>query len=518
LFTFYHITCKPTKTSKDVSILGWATKSLFNEGALVDGPLQKLTFITKFAKESGYLSNGCDTLEKKCFIVSYRACSCLYPSDKNLANFYQKFQFIHEIAKENVVEAVNMLTSSINSITQVPNMIIVQNFPIIANQLIRMLCSPYDKIKRKAFLGLVHVLDVTNNAETTSERNKMLTDYVNNLFSNGDDKTPFLSILGEYNDVIKESQLQTNRMTTDSRKYLTISWVIFDLTIKSISLYLDSKGKLNAKTRVDTLPTEFYNILSDLIQTISYEAAYQSGPLQVLAKDLNANFSLFLRDLLNVADRGIVLIEIQNYLQKLNSHKKKHVAVLHEMKITNLQILSEYEHFYQLSYTSYTEIPTVENDLIHETNLSGIILSNAIDDLTNEERSIRERSYDLLSSMFKKFEYDENFQKQEEKGNVALMFFPFILRFIRIFNSFKKRAHHKFIQHKKLVDLHEEQLTSCTMKVNNFDSNPDDANELPKLKELEAKLKKNHEDIKNQLAEEEKRVKLEVQSVLICFL
>eukprot|EP01080_Neovahlkampfia_damariscottae_P008171 gene8171-12631_t len=521
LFTFYHVTCKPTKNSKDASVLGWAYKTLFNDGSggLLNGPT-KLTFVTKFTNEKGYLSSPpADSLDKKPFNVSFRSFSTLYPSDKHLANFYQKFQFIQETAKENIVEAVNMLGSSINSISQVPEQIIVENLPVVANQLIRIICSPYEKVRRKAFMGLIHVFDVTNQMENRSnERNKMLTDYVNNLFSNGQDKTPFLSLISEYNETIKESQSQQNRSSSDSRKYLSISWVIFDLIIKSISLYLESNKKLNSLVRLETLPNEFYDILEDLVSTISYEAAYQSGPLQVLAKDLNANFSLFLRDLLNVADRGIILSEMQSYIHKLSAQKKKHVAVLHEMKITNLQILSEYEHLFQISYPLFSDTPTTENDLIHETNVAGIVLTFAIDDLTNQERSIRERSYDLLSSMMKKFEYDDNFKKQEDRGKVATMFFPFILRLIKIFEKFKTRSHHKYLQYKTLVDAQEEQLSNCVMRINHIDPNNDTENQLPKLRDEEKVLKKNNADIKSQLEEEGKRVKLEVQNVLICFL
>lgn len=225
-------------------------------------------------------------------------------------------------------------------------------------------------------------------------------------------------------------------------------------------------------------------------------------------------------------DRGFLINLIDRYMKRFTTDHRN-FEVLQELRITFLSIVVDYEHFVQLCIPSEIKIDNKETidatDLCHSEYMSGLVIEHCKSDLTNRERTVRGRTLNLIRYILTKHDYDARYQDREALQRFAGLFFPFAVHFLDIFDDFKKVAEEKMRSEmaneaKTKKELEEKNNDITSEELSDDKKTKTAADELEKKKEELTKLKKKHEDLLKQVDEETKRVKLEEQSAIICFM
>ena len=473
----------------------------------------------------------------------------------------------------------------ISEMYHVPVKDLISFLPAILNQLLRTICTGMcynhnmKNAQYQAFLFFLTCLDKVNryyleasntrgqqeeektSSDSSTERNKLIKEYVDKIFVNFHhcDSYVFTDLTKQWLFMLEEIQIKRTRRgdpnkarialenndDMESKLSLMYSWVIFDLIIKSLTLYLREKKLLNIVDRSKMFTggngrlLEFHNILSRLVKVIATETAYRSGAGFNVAKLLNSNFALFLRDLFNVMDRGVVLSHIETYMNlitmKAGSEGNGNYEVIQEFRNTFLEIIVDYEHYVPLSMPYFykpnkkdvdpnedSQNITDEVKLSNNHFLCGLLMKWCIEDLTNKERIVRSRSIALMRNMLTKHEYDKRYQNKDIQTAISNMYFSYVLLFIDIFHKFKKTSESKLTEIRNLVNKskndYQLKLTELSKQQQELQDQSQQQQQLKELEDSVQTAKKHYNDTLTQFKDEKERCKLEKQQALISIL
>ncbi|KAL9650827.1 hypothetical protein ABK040_001877 [Willaertia magna] len=461
-------------------------------------------------------------------------------------------------------------------LNDVSDLEIIHFLPSILNQLLRTVCTnmcfthSMKNTQSAAFYAFLKVVDrVTiycrNNGEDGGQkedgshfiqRNRLIKEYIEKIFINFTrcDSYVFIDLFKQWLSMLEDVQARRAKKSnmgkllvtssehtedTESKPSLVYSWVLFDLIYKSLTLYLKEKRLLNITDRSKFFLAggngrliEFNNILSRFVKLLAIEVAYRSGASYNDAKIVSINFALFLRDLFNVMDRGIVLNNIEQYLNMASEQAENNgnLEVIQEFKYFAIHVIVDYEHYVPMSLP-YVYVPndkesdsddahviTDELQLCKNHFLCGLFIRWCIENITNKERVTRNRSTTLLRTLLTKHEYDKRYQSKEDQTSIANMYFAYVLYFMDIFHIFKKLSESKLSEIKKLVDKAKNEYQQ---KQNEYSKQQQELNQeqhQQQLKELEDSVqlsKKHYNDALTQFKDEKERTRLEKQQVLL---
>lgn len=175
------------------------------------------------------------------------------------------------------------------------------------------------------------------------QRLKSGTDILNNGFS--------MTRLDSIKLLHEELTLQWI-VTSDSAKenVMKNSWFFFDLIIKSMVEYLVSVNGLDSP-RKHRFSEQYFDDISTLVTTFTSAIISGYNRDSKLIHSMNASLAFFLFDLLSIADRGFVFMNIKSYYKhmsnKISSLPDAHA--LYSLKLDFLRIIFSHEHFVALN-------------------------------------------------------------------------------------------------------------------------------------------------------------------------
>lgn len=535
LFTFYHVGCQKPKSGNGNILLGYSVVPLLQEGRLVNGG-GKFSIISDFATEKGldymqpttkktYIDGG-----KQLFSLRFKSESTVYTFDEPLAVFFQSLNLLTPPSDKKVnlsdQNLDTLIERSVNGLSKTSTSILIQSLPQVFNQLLKIICSPSFPRAQKAALKVLLVL-CENNA---GARNDLLRKYIEEKYFNFPNTQAklfkelprlWLQIVEEWRQKRHESTMKIAE-PLEARLPLEFSWFVFEIISKSMVLHANDNKALNSDTRNDAavFGPELIEILERLVRTTAKEIIYRSGVGLNIAKALNANLALFLRDLLDILDRGFVLSLMSSFL-RIVSHTPdtKHIEVLQELKIIFLQVIVDYEHYVPMCLPSL-ERSIVDQELFYSQYLSGLLIEHCVKDIINKERVVRTRSLNLIRSVLTKHEYDKRYQSKECKEKVATLYFPLLIQFLESFEQFSEAASEKTEPLKLMIqkcqsEYQDKNASYITASQSEIVSDKTQEEQLQKLKDEAEAASKKLEDAKQQLVDEKQRIVLEKQNVLI---
>ncbi|MDP2437421.1 MAG: hypothetical protein Q8P67_16880, partial [archaeon] len=370
-----------------------------------------------------YIDSG-----KPLFAFAIDTVSSLYPEDTRLHCFLSTFS-------PQTTEAI--LSRNLLALNDVDPNIVTEFFPIIfslINELIAF-CSP--AVGVVALQVLSSLIDKINQVslETTSAftRNQMVE-----RFTRTQVNTPGLHA------ALMNALLSVPDLANIGRAL----WYAFDLIIKS--MHLSSSQPTSARAAsvsAPPLPTREPTGLKISAKAAKFSFLQNLGTLtnkflsiqrnaklpQSLLIAMNANFSLFLKDLSRIADRGVVADNLITYLTGIDPDSSFPDRV--RIKMDALRIFCNYEHWIPLalSYSPTTQpaittdaLPTFFQTHCTEHIFVGLFLLEVQIGLHSPDATVRDHVLLLVRSLLWKHAKDPRYDSPESQEVIADLYFPLL--------------------------------------------------------------------------------------------
>lgn len=568
VFTFYHVSIRGGMTKKQNTLIGRSFVPVLEAcGTLISGKksLPIAVDIPKDMKEYlnrsdlKYLSNG-----KLLFNVEFEDASTIYTHDSSLHSFYSIFPNlynsenstpnspseitdtieINDTSKVNTEEdelILNGLEELLNTSDKALHKI-VHSLPTIFDHLLRIMCFKeiYPKSSMKAFNVFILLCSKITNQMRQKNRNTLITTYIQNLFKNFEDvpkKVKIFEILpGLWTQLMHRlSNLQHARLPHKEEKSLVtksfeFSWVVFDLINKSLTLHLESENILSNPEKPRWKSPEFSADILNLISTLTTQLStlYEK---HLDSKSLNNSLGLFMRDMLDISDRGSVLTWADYYLSGLAHYPTTHPFnyLASEMRVQFMEILADYEQFIPMSLPKLFSVEATSDveSLFTEYFLGGLLLKHISKDLMLTQRNGRQLATMLLRNILSKHEYDIRYQNPEVRSKIITMYFPLVLTFLDKFDRFITLNESKVHGLKNTIDVLQTQIDKIETQLGEYRQKLDVGEKNNKklieqdIQTNEEKLKRlnnNIKEVQQEYDDEKLRCRDEKQSVFVCIM
>jgi len=436
---------------------------------------------------------------------------------------------------EKIVDALGQLSK----VSEDKLYMVVDSLPTIFDHLLRIMCHKdyYPKSSLLAFDVLIMLCSKISSVMRHKNRNGLISRYIQSLFNNFTDvpqNKKVFEILPQIWTRKMYRLLQLKRASMPHKdekagvtKSFEFSWVIFDLIAKSLTLHISDLNQLNSETdrwSNDHFTMDTLALISTLTQQLSH-----THDKHLDSKSLNSNLGLFMRDLLDIMDRGCVLTWIDFYLDSLGQYPLTHPfgILASEMRIHFMEILADYEQYVPMSLPKLFPVEAASDvdSLFSEYFLCGLVMKNIASDLTLTQKNGRTLVIGLLRNILSKHEYDERYQDAKVRSQIISMCFPLVLAFLDKFDRFISLNESKMHGLKNTTDALQSQIDKLESQVNEFrqklDNNERQNRRLLEqdIQALEDKLRRvanNIKEVKQEHEEEKMRCRDEKQSIFVC--
>ncbi|ELR23197.1 uncharacterized protein ACA1_067810 [Acanthamoeba castellanii str. Neff] len=449
LLTIYHINVSGNKAGHvplgyAVLPLATASKSRKGEDLSFIKHVRDGRYTLAVVKElpAGYLtappSLANKDVAKSFVVVSTRMWSSIYTQDKQLRSFFRMIRPTGELTttdkrlkrpslkKETTSPSLRALMAAypsdaheieiLNGMDRASGEACVLFMPLLLNELFRVLCTREKSAQRKlAFLGIVHVVQRAAEAtgekvgSTKSELAMSLASYVRFMFDNveGGMLYPYEQIAKYWMELLQEKH----------PAIMSFKGVAFLLEVmtKSMILKIHSTGEISARP--------FLEAMSQLTNMLFVEGRGDGGLPSLTGISI---FPAFLREMLKIMDRGIVLNMVWNYISGVRDAH----ARLGKFKF--LRTLFEYDNFVPLSLPLLPQsIPTLDPDLLLEQHMKqhffvGLLIRE-IASTVDEPKSLRAQGINTLRNLLKKHGDEPRYQSRTVREHIANLYFPYVL-------------------------------------------------------------------------------------------
>ena len=140
-----------------------------------------------------------------------------------------------------------------------------------------------------------------------------------------------------------------------------------------------------------------------------------------ISRVINENLALFLKDLLGLIDRGLIMDIIYLYVTKVPAN----------LKYEFLRIICDYEHFVQINLPlpdRIDSIPELENTLWYRHFLIGVLADEVTKDIFKQQWGQTLMAVDTLYFLLLKHESDPRYQSPLAQTCIAGTYFIFVLK------------------------------------------------------------------------------------------
>ncbi|KAL6064625.1 Dedicator of cytokinesis protein 9 [Balamuthia mandrillaris] len=425
LFSFYHVSCQPTK-SKDQpiekKIVGYAFLPLYTQDKFV-GKEHALPVALNLTP--GYLTPEVqDELKwidnrKTLFKFRLKLVSSLYTQDVKLNKFFAQLDNLSSTKKGDTT-----LAQAVTALSKVHPFKIIQFLPIVFNQLFRIMCVGPPPVQAEAFSTL---LSLISNVNRECDIADMLRTYATYAFENveGCSVYPYEQILRFWVDTLLKSQGELRE------KLIHFAWFFFSVSYRSMVLRVKRSKGGDSTPRHKRISESFMRDLRSLMVLFTHELQQGKRFGLTLAKALNLDIAMFLRDLLSLIDRGVVCGIIARMLESLVPNGSDGEVVFVDMKLSFLQLISQYEHFVPLNLPLPPKPLKAISSLLEEFKqkhfMAGLLIEHASLYVDHPEKQIRSKAVETVRKLIISHCIDERYaSKPVLLSRIANTYFPFV--------------------------------------------------------------------------------------------
>lgn len=413
---------------------------------------------------------------KELFEVRALGFSATIPGDSCMAALYQ----FYDDARVEANQLQGDLVTSMVALRDVELTLAVSHFPLLVNALLRAICCTQTshRVALQAFQTLLLLCARVHETEKQPlhKRSGLVYQFIEFGYEPLHDWSSSVFLVPHYGVAVQFMTLVVliSKSSHDSQAVklptlFTTSWMLFDLMFKSAAFASESKASSVAE-RLKRHPADFARILKKLFSGLRglLRMACEKQQWVAEASDLSRNMALFLSDMLAIYDRGILCDLFVSHLQETRETITNLMgavggwsacSALSTMLLDFVKIFSDNEHFVPLNLpkpfhiTSATQlceqveakhpvvasvIGLVLDELLNNANPPPFGGSKAGGSKGPHKALNRSMALSLLANMVTKIDRDPRFAAAEDRHAIAVMFFPLVLRLLRIWKGLAK--------------------------------------------------------------------------------
>ncbi|XP_051152651.1 guanine nucleotide exchange factor SPIKE 1 isoform X2 [Andrographis paniculata] len=418
LFTFFHIDLQTKIEAPKPVVIGYASLPLSTYAQLkseISLPLMK-ELVPHYLQDSSrervdYLEDG-----KNIFRLRLRLCSSLYPISERIRDFFLEYD--RHILRTSPPWGSELL-EAINSLKSVDSIALLQFLHPVLNMLLHLIGNGGETLQVAAFRAMVNILTrVQQESVDDGERNLFLVNYVDFSFDDFGGRQPpvypgLLTVWGS----LARSKAKGYRVGPVYDDVLAMAWFFLELIVKSMALEQTRFFYHNLPSGEDVPPMQLkegvFRCIMQLYDCLLTEVHDRCKKGLGLAKYLNSSLAFFCYDLLSIIEPRQVFELVSLYLDKFSGVCQ---SVLHDCKLTFLQILCDHDLF--------VEMPG--RDPSDRNYLSSVLIQEIFLTWDHEDLSMRGKAARILVVLLCKHEFDVRYQKLEDKLYIAQLYFPLV--------------------------------------------------------------------------------------------
>nr|XP_027118067.1 guanine nucleotide exchange factor SPIKE 1 isoform X2 [Coffea arabica] len=418
LFTFFHVDLQTKLEAPKPVVIGYASVPLSTHAQFrseVSLPIMRELvphYLQDTVKERlDYLEDG-----KNVFRLRLRLCSSLYPISERIRDFFLEYDR-HTLRTS--PPWGSELLEAINSLKNVDSTALLQFLHPILNMLLHLIGNGGETLQVAAFRAMVNILTrVQQESVDEAERNVYLVNYVDFAFDDfGGRQPPVYPGLSTVWGSLARSKAKGYRVGPVYDDVLAMAWFFLELIVKSMALEQTRLYYHNLPSGEDVPPMQLkegvFRCIMQLYDCLITEVHERCKKGLGLAKYLNSSLAFFCYDLLSIIEPRQVFELVSLYLDKFSGVCQ---AVLHDCKLTFLQIICDHDLFVEMPGRDPSDRNYLSSVLIQE-----IFLTWDHDDL-----SMRAKAARILVVLLCKHEFDVRYQKTEDKLYIAQLYFPLV--------------------------------------------------------------------------------------------
>lgn len=418
LFTFYHVDLQTKIEAPKPVVVGYASLPLSayaQSKSEISLPLMR-ELVPHYLQDSSrekvdYLEDG-----KNVFRLRLRLCSSLYPISERIRDFFLEYD--RHILRTSPPWGSELL-EAINSLKNVDSTALLQFLQPILNMLLHLIGNGGETLQVAAFRAMVNILTrVQQESVDDGERNLFLVNYVDFAFDDfGGRQPPVYPGLSTVWGSLARSKAKGYRVGPVYDDVLAMAWFFLELIVKSMALEQTRLFYHNLPSGEDVPPMQLkegvFRCIMQLYDCLLTEVHERCKKGLGLAKYLNSSLAFFCYDLLSTIEPRQVFELVSLYLDKFSGVCQ---SVLHDCKLTFLQILCDHDLFVEMPGRDPSDRNYISSILIQEIFLTW----------DHEDLSMRAKAARILVVLLCKHEFDVRYQKLEDKLYIAQLYFPLV--------------------------------------------------------------------------------------------
>ncbi|CAF0781521.1 unnamed protein product [Didymodactylos carnosus] len=320
------------------------------------------------------------------------------------------------------------MDTNLKALHAVPRSTMIEYLPTLFNQLFKiLLITRSQDVARTTMRVIVYIVSELSEANKQSALKAYIryTYALSSMFSKTVHEELFLYLSQLLKPVCGDlsKDLAPCLDVVLTEKVLKYSWFFFEISIKSMALYVNDRSVLNG-SRISRFPISYHESIeaySDQLHLYMKSNETQRSLIKEI-KLANKYFAIFIKKCLSLMDRGYIFRLIQRYL---NEFKQNDSRDIYEMKFDFLRILCTHEHFIQLNLPLIFNYDRQGVDIHLEYQLSqsyrsnhfltGLILAEILLNLRQVDLTTRDRrklSISLLRYVLTKHEFDDRYKQK----------------------------------------------------------------------------------------------------------
>ncbi|KAH6770476.1 guanyl-nucleotide exchange factor [Perilla frutescens var. hirtella] len=418
LFTFFHVDLQTKIEAPKPVVVGYASLPLSayaQSKSEISLPVMR-ELVPHYLQDSSrekvdYLEDG-----KNVFRLRLRLCSSLYPISERIRDFFLEYD--RHILRTSPPWGSELL-EAINSLKNVDSTALLQFLQPILNMLLHLIGNGGETLQVAAFRAMVNILTrVQQESVDDGERNLFLVNYVDFAFDDfGGRQPPVYPGLSTVWGSLARSKAKGYRVGPVYDDVLAMAWFFLELIVKSMALEQTRLFYHNLPSGEDVPPMQLkegvFRCIMQLYDCLLTEVHERCKKGLGLAKYLNSSLAFFCYDLLSTIEPRQVFELVSLYLDKFSGVCQ---SVLHDCKLTFLQILCDHDLFVEMPGRDPSDRNYISSILIQEIFLTW----------DHEDLSMRAKAARILVVLLCKHEFDVRYQKLEDKLYIAQLYFPLV--------------------------------------------------------------------------------------------
>ncbi|KAH1210267.1 Guanine nucleotide exchange factor SPIKE 1 [Glycine max] len=418
LFTLFHVDLQTKLDAPKPVVIGYAALPLSSHAQLrseINLPIMR-ELVPHYLQDAGrerldYLEDG-----KSVFRLRLRLCSSLYPINERIRDFFLEYDR-HTLRTS--PPWGSELLEAINSLKNVDSTALLQFLHPILNMLLHLIGNGGETLQVAAFRAMVNIVTrVQQESVDDAERNHFLVNYVDCAFDDfGGRQPPVYPGLSTVWGSLARSKAKGYRVGPVYDDVLAMAWFFLELIVKSMALEKTRLFYHSLPIGEDIPPMQLkdgvFRCILQLYDCLLTEVHERCKKGLSLAKRLNSSLAFFCYDLLSIIEPRQVFELVSLYLDKFSGVCQ---SVLHECKLTFLQIICDHDLF--------VEMPG--RDPSDRNYLSSVLIQELFVTWDHEDLSLRAKAARILVVLLCKHEFDVRYQKPEDKLYIAQLYFPLV--------------------------------------------------------------------------------------------